>query len=308
MKPPWTASVAICDSRSSVPYICSLRRLENSKKSHSCHSLTIPYVSRIVSLTGDPCSKISDQHAFLHRHACGSSSWSSCCRDSPRCLYSLKACDRTAKSTPPSTLTDLGYEEIFTSGTYFRNLYITPGASNPIYGMKTDIVQNSQITASAPLDTVLQNSAAGFLQALYPPVGETLGSANLRNGTVVHTPLNGFQLIPLQVISTGTDSENSAWLQGSTNCANAKISNDYFSSSEYNHAYNTTQSFYSGIYPMVERTFTQTETNFKNAYLLFDLLNVASIHNASNNLPMRGKVTKLVSQTGIRPSRICKVM
>ena len=29
--------------------------------------------------------------------------------------------DRTAKATPPANLTDLGYEEVFTSGTYFRN-------------------------------------------------------------------------------------------------------------------------------------------------------------------------------------------
>ena len=36
---------------------------------------------------------------------------------------------------------------------------------------------------------------------------------------------------------------------------------------------------------MVERTFTQNETNYMNAYLIFDLLNVASIHNASNDFP-----------------------
>ena len=118
--------------------------------------------------------------------------------------------DRTAKALPPTNLTDLGYQEVFTSGTYFRDRYIASGASNPIYGMNTDLVLESQITALAPVDNVLQNSAAGFLQALYPPVGETLGSATLRNGTRVQTPLNGFQLIPIQVISTGTDSESSA--------------------------------------------------------------------------------------------------
>jgi hypothetical protein len=195
--------------------------------------------------------------------------------------------DRTAKATPPTNLTDLGYEEVFTSGTYFRNRYIASGASNPIFGMNTDLVLESQITASAPADdNVLQNSAAGFLQALYPPVGEVLGSATLRNGTVVQTPLNGFQLIPIQTISTGTNSENSAWLQGSTGCLNAEISsNDYYSSSEYNQTYSTTKDFYSGIYPMVQRTYTRSSTNYKIAYLLFDLLNVASIHNTSNNFP-----------------------
>jgi uncharacterized protein (UPF0303 family) len=49
-----------------------------------------------------------------------------------------------------------------------------------------------------------------------------LGSQTLRNGTVVQTPLNGFQILPLQVVQNGANSENAAWLQGSTNCANAQ--------------------------------------------------------------------------------------
>jgi hypothetical protein len=201
--------------------------------------------------------------------------------------------DRTAKSTPPANLTDLGYEEIFTSGTWFRNRYISGTESTHIHGMNTDLVKQSQITVSAPVDTVLQNSAMAFTQALYPPVGETLGSQALRNGTVVQTPLNGYQLIPVQVVSTGANSENSAWLQGSTNCANAQTSsNNYFMSEAYNTTLSNTRSFYSGVYPMVERTFAQNATNFKNAYTIFDLLNVASIHNSSNNFPSSDLLTE----------------
>jgi len=194
--------------------------------------------------------------------------------------------DRTAKATPPTSLTDLGYEEVFTSGTYFRNRYIAAGASHKIYGMNTDLVKESQITASAPVDNVLQNSALAFLQGLYPPVGETLGSQTLRNGTIVHSPLNGYQLIPLQTISTGSNSENSAWLQGATNCANAQISSDeFFTSALYLDLMESTQSFYDGVSPMINRTFTAKQTSFKNAYTIFDLLNVASIHNASDDFP-----------------------
>jgi len=194
--------------------------------------------------------------------------------------------DRTAKSTPPANLTDLGYEEVFTSGSYFRSRYIASDASRRIHGINADLVKESQITASAPVDTVLQNSAMGFLQGLYPPVGSTLGSNTLRNGTVVQSPLNGYQLIPLQTVATGANSENSAWLQGSTNCANAQISsNQYFQSTEYLDTLAATQDFYNGVYPMVYRTFSHNQTSFKNAYTIFDLLNVASIHNASNNFP-----------------------
>ncbi|KAK4935266.1 hypothetical protein LTR10_023660 [Elasticomyces elasticus] len=192
--------------------------------------------------------------------------------------------DRTAKSTPPANLTDLGYQEVYTSGTYYRNRYISSDATRKIWGMNTDLVKLSQLTASAPIDNVLQNSAGGFLQGLYPPVGATLGTDTLRNGTSVTSPLNGFQLIPLQVVTSGTNSEDSAWLQGSTGCANAAISsNDYFTSSSYLTTYNNTLDFYKGVSPMVNRTFTSSQTTFQNAYTIFDLLNVASIHNSSSN-------------------------
>jgi hypothetical protein len=194
--------------------------------------------------------------------------------------------DRTAKATPPTNLTDLGYEEVFTSGTYFRNRYIAAGASSKIYGMNTDLVLEAQITVSAPLDTVLQNSALGFTQGLYPPVGQTLGSSTLRNGTVVQSPLNGYQLIPIDLVSNGASSENSAWLQGAQGCANAEISsNEYFTGPEYMSTFNKTQSFYNGVAPMINRTFTAAETSFENAYTIFDLLNVASIHNSSSDFP-----------------------
>lgn len=200
--------------------------------------------------------------------------------------------DRTAKSTPPANLTDLGYQEVFTSGTYFRNRYISSDADFRIHGMNSDLVKQSQIIASAPADTVLQNSAMGFLQGLYPPVGNTLGGNTLRNGTVVQSPLNGYQLIPLQTVQSGTNSENSAWLQGSTNCANAQISsNNYFQSSEFKSDNSSTQDLYDSVRPMVNRTFTSSQTNFKNAYVIWDLLNVASIHNSSSNFPSASLLT-----------------
>src|SRR5271155_4482975 len=111
--------------------------------------------------------------------------------------------DRTAKATPPTSLTDLGYEEVFTSGTYFRNRYIAANATSEIRGINTDLAKLSQLNISAPVDNVLQNSALGFTQALYPPVGPTLGTDTLRNGTTVQAPLNGYQLIPIQIVSTG---------------------------------------------------------------------------------------------------------
>lgn len=175
--------------------------------------------------------------------------------------------DRTAKSTPPANLTDLGYQEVYTSGQYYRNRYVASDASLKINGINSDLVKQSQIAVSAPDDTVLQNSAMGFLQGLYPPVGEQLGSETLRNGTDVDTPLNGYQLIPVGEVSTGSGSEDNSWLQSAQGCSAATVSsNNYFLSKQYQDLLASTQDFYDSISPVINRTFNSSQTSFKNAY------------------------------------------
>jgi len=178
--------------------------------------------------------------------------------------------DRTSKSFPPASLTDLGYYQVHASGDYYRNRYVAANASAQIYGIAPSLVKNSQLSVEAPVDTVLQNSAAGFLQGLYPPVGATLGSNQLANGTTVEAPLGGFQLIPVNAVasaSSNANSENSAWLQGSSGCNNAIVSsNNYFSSPQYMQTLNSTGAFYQSILPVINSTFSSSQDSFKNAY------------------------------------------
>jgi hypothetical protein len=86
----------------------------------------------------------------------------------------------------------------------------------------------------------------------------------------VEAPLNGFQLIPVNAVasaSSSANSENSAWLQGSSGCENAIISsNNYFISAEYMQKYNSTFAFYQSILPVINGTFTAATDTFKNAY------------------------------------------
>lgn len=178
--------------------------------------------------------------------------------------------DRTSKSTPPTSLTDLGYQQVYQSGNYYRNRYVSSGASSPVHGLATDIVKTSQLSVEAPVDTVLQNSAAGFLQGLYPPVGATLGTQALANGSSVAAPLDGFQLIPVNAVasaSSGANSENSGWLQGQSGCNKAIVSsNNYFFSEPYLNKLNATAGFYSNLLPVVKGIFTSATDSFKNAY------------------------------------------
>lgn len=210
--------------------------------------------------------------------------------------------DRTAKALPPANLTTLGWQEVYTSGTWFRNQYIASNATLQIVGVNPDIVKETQITVSAPNDVVLDNSAQGFLQALYPGPGLQLARSVLRNGTVIEPPMNGVlpQLIPVGTTSTGAGSEDNTWLQAATGCNNAVLSsNQYLYSPEYVSLLNYTTAFYEGIAPYVATTYNASQTTFKNAYSgksfhiharracdfklitlpVFDLINVAEIHN-----------------------------
>ncbi|KAF2490339.1 phosphoglycerate mutase-like protein [Lophium mytilinum] len=189
--------------------------------------------------------------------------------------------DRTPKSLPPANLTSLGYDQVYTSGQYYRSRFLSNQTSK-IYKLNSDVVKLSQISVTAPVDNVLQNSAMGFLQGLYPPVGEDVGVQTLSNGSKVQTPMNGYQLIPVNAVAQGSGSEDSGWLQDASGCENAKLSsNNYFTSSEYTQLLNSTKGFYDDLVPVVNATFAASTVSFKNAYIVYDLINVAEIHNAS---------------------------
>jgi acid phosphatase len=190
--------------------------------------------------------------------------------------------DRTAKILKNTQLTDLGYSQVYTTGSSYHDRYINSTSSQQIDGISEQLVDLSQLTASAPADAVLQNSATGFLQGVYPPVG-SLSSQELANGTTVQAPLNGYQLIPLSLIDSGASSEDSTWLQSTTDCQNAIASSDkYYSSELYNTLLESTRDFYQSLAPLINTSFSESDMSFKNAYAIFDYLNVGSIHNTSN--------------------------
>lgn len=185
--------------------------------------------------------------------------------------------DRTPKALAPTNLTNLGYEQVYSSGQYYRSRYLS--GDSKIRGLNQDVVKLSQIAVTAPVDNVLQNSAQGFLQAFYPPV-QTVQV--LANGQNVQAPMDGYQLIPINTIATGAGSEDSGWLQDASSCQNAKASSDsYFLSQEYKDLQSSTKDLYSSIVPTINNVISADQVNYKNAYIVWDILNVASIHNTS---------------------------
>jgi hypothetical protein len=171
--------------------------------------------------------------------------------------------DRTPKALAPTNLTALGYEQVYTSGQYYRSRYLE--GSSKIHGINEDQVKLSQLAVSAPVDNVLQNSAMGFLQGLYPPV-QTVQT--LANGKSVQVPMDGYQLIPVNTVQTGSGSEDSGWLQDASSCANAKTSsNNFFDSKEYKDLASSTKDFYTGVVPAVNNIISADQVTFKNGYV-----------------------------------------
>ncbi|KAL1861538.1 hypothetical protein Daus18300_008801 [Diaporthe australafricana] len=192
--------------------------------------------------------------------------------------------DRTSKSWPPTSLTALGADQVYVSGQWYRNRYVASNSTHTILNIASDIAVLSQMSITAPVDNVLQASAEVFTQAIYPPAG-TAATQTLASGEEVQAPLNGYQYIPVNIVSSAASTsgaEDNPWLQGSSGCAKAVISsNDYFQSSEYLDLLDQTRTFYQDLLPVYNTTFDSAEANFKNAYAIFDYVHVSQIHNTS---------------------------
>ncbi|KAI1423048.1 putative histidine acid phosphatase [Xylaria sp. FL1777] len=190
--------------------------------------------------------------------------------------------DRTPKALAPTNLTALGADQVFASGGWYRGQYVASDASSPILALSRDVAALPQLAVTAPTDNVLQNSAQAFLQGLYPPAGD-ISIQELRNDTNVTAPLGGYQYIPVNAVSSAassSNSENSAWLQGSSGCDNAVVSsNNYLSSADYTTAFDESKGFYQGLLPVINSTFAADAATFKNAYAIFDYVDGATIHN-----------------------------
>ncbi|PHH78780.1 hypothetical protein CDD80_6236 [Ophiocordyceps camponoti-rufipedis] len=188
--------------------------------------------------------------------------------------------DRTAKAWKPVNLTALGAVQVHSSGSFYRDRYVTGPDALP--GISPDLAVASQLSVTSPRDPVLQASAQTFVQGLYPP-DDTLAET-LANGSSVVAPLGGTQYVPVDKAETkaGDRPEDNAWLQGGSGCVNAEVSsNAYLASAEYRRDYSETLEFYRGLLPVINGTYGEDEANFKNGYSIFDLINVATIHNSS---------------------------
>ncbi len=102
----------------------------------------------------------------------------------------------------------------------------------------------------------------------------------MADGTSSQAPLNGYQF--LLVHGEGDTDPDTIWLKGDDACpAYDKASKSYRQSEDYQRTLSQSADFYSRFTPFLGDIMGAENVSYSNAFDVFDLLNVASIHNAS---------------------------
>ncbi|KAF3933861.1 hypothetical protein ABW19_dt0202024 [Dactylella cylindrospora] len=193
--------------------------------------------------------------------------------------------DRNSKHYSGYGLTELGFQQNFQVGSFYRDLYISSSSPKQILGIAEDKSVNSQLWASAPDQKILFNTATAFLQGLYPPLDgldPEIATNTINNGTTYQNPLNGYQYLMLHV--PDADSPNTIWIKGDDGCpAITEASASFEESPEFMEREAATQEFYQGFWEQLSDVYDyeQSELSYARAYDIFDLINVAQIHNSS---------------------------
>jgi acid phosphatase len=81
-------------------------------------------------------------------------------------------------------------------------------------------------------------------------------------------------------VQSGAGSEDNPWLQSTTLCQNADVSSNEF---YYSPCYHPHTHLYQSLEPVLNRTYTSSQMNFKNAFGIWDMLHVALIHNSTGS-------------------------
>lgn len=184
-------------------------------------------------------------------------------------------------------LTSLGFEQCFDVGGQYRARYLDSDSSHRIAGISEFEYDGSQIYASAPDSGILLGTATAFMQGMYPPLEDTnpdLGITKLTNGTETSNPLGGYQYVVLHGMDA--DAPDAIWIKGDDGCpAVTEAQSNFEDSDVFQERVHDTKKFYEGFEDVLAEVPTyNSPSNFSyaNAYDIFDLINVARIHNHSS--------------------------
>ncbi|KAF4453028.1 acid phosphatase [Fusarium austroafricanum] len=195
--------------------------------------------------------------------------------------------DRTTKWYGAQSLTSLGAEQNFQVGRDYRDRYLVSDSKYQILGISENEYKPSQIFASAPDQGILMNTATAFLQGFYPPLADLapeIASQTLNNGSKSTAPLDGYQYVRLHTIND--NSPDTIWIKGDDACPKyVTASKSFMKSDVFAQREEDTKKFYEQFYDVLSDgvyNLRPENMTYKNAYNIFDLVNVARIHNETS--------------------------
>lgn len=197
--------------------------------------------------------------------------------------------DRTPLILPvPNVLTPLGAQQLYSAGSFFRQRYLAApaGAQESNYSIN-GILQNAFDTTQTNVRSTLSDyvvaSAEAFMQGLYPPRNNSGPNSLLANGSIIQSPLGGYQYT--QIITASPVDPYVIYIAGGANCQRYEDSvTNYSNSQESLQIKSSAQEFYASYQSHVfAGVFTESEVNYDNAYPLFDYLNYGNTHNSTIN-------------------------
>jgi prostatic aicd phosphatase len=127
-------------------------------------------------------------------------------------------------------------------------------------------------------------TTTAFLQGVYPPLSDinelSLGVETINNGSSYTTAANGFQYIFLR--ARQANSPDTMWIKGDELCpAFTNASATFKQTSQYLTVLESTKTFYAQFWSILQNVYdyTQKDLTYAKAFDIFDLINVATIHN-----------------------------
>lgn len=202
--------------------------------------------------------------------------------------------DRTPLVLPvQNVLTPLGAQQLFSAGSFFRQRYLAApaGAQEANYsinGIFHNAFDTTQTYVMSTLSDWVVASAEAFMQGLYPPLNNSDPNSLLADGSVIRSPLGGYQYT--RIFTASPADPNVVFIAGGANCQRYDDSVANYSSSQASlQTKSSTQEFYASFQSDVfAGVFSESQVNYDNAYLLFDYLNYGNIHNSTINKTLSG--------------------
>ena len=197
--------------------------------------------------------------------------------------------DRTPLVLPVQhVLTPLGAQQLYSAGSFFRQRYLAAPAgaqeaNHSINGILHNAFDTTQSFVKSTLNGYVVASAEAFMQGLYPPSNNSDPNSVLANGSVIRSPLGGYQYT--RIFTASPADPNVIYIAGGDNCQRYDDSvANYSNSQESLQIKSSTQGFYTSFQSNVfAGVFPMAQVNYDNAYLLFDYLSYGNIHNSTIN-------------------------